>query len=297
MKALIPLVGMWLAFAPVARAEPKCFVDELTVQGVSRDGRYALTSSTDHFGLVRVHLIDLADGGTLIDGTVYESDFEAVDADELLHVGRLILRPTADWAGWRGSWSKLRKRLHARCGPFELPTRVQEADVEPRQVSTIYVGTNYAALTFDLPEVDGCDSTTGEVVAGIPCRTPRAADKPATRQILASGPPTQVLATIAKEVYRGRRDPLEAYRLVSQLLANLKPETTSPEVRLAIESDATLYLSQLGWLGRVRCQWLESNAEAWLGDAWKSPPSPAAVRLKQATIFNMRKCHARSPGP
>ncbi len=296
MKALLPLVGMSLTLASVARAEPKCFIYELTVEGVSRDGRYALTSSTDHFGLVDVNLIDLDDGRAVLDGTAFENDFEAVDVAELLRVGRLTLKPTADWAAWRGSWSKLRNRLQARCGSFELPTRVQETDVESRQVTAIYVGTKFAAVTFALPEVDGCDSTKGEVVAAIRCGRPGPAEEPDNHRILAAGTPTQVLAAIAKDVYRGRRDPLRAYRLVTQLAANLKSETISPEVRLAIASDETLYLSQLGWLGRVRCQWLENNAEGLFGDAWKAPSSPAAARMKQATVFNMRKCHA-SPQP
>jgi hypothetical protein len=297
MKALTPLVVMGLAFAPVARAEPKCFIDEMTVEGVSRDGRYALTSSTDHFGLVYVFLLDLEDGGVLIDGAVGETEFKAVDADELLRVGRLTLKPMEDGAAWRGPWSKLRKRLQARCGPFELPTRVQEIEVKPRQVSAITIGSKYAILTFHLPEADGCDGTTGEVVAGIPCGPQRDAEVAEDRRILESGTPTQVLATIAKDVYRGRRDPLGAYRLVQQLAASLKPETTAPEVRLAIESDGTLYLSQLGWLGRVHCRSLEAHIESRLGDAWKSPPSPAAARLKQAMLFNLRKCHEPNHDP
>jgi len=292
-KTMMPLFGAWLAFTAVARAEPKCFIDELTVEGVSRDGRYAMTSSTDHFGLVRVELIDLKDGETVLDGTVYENDFEAVDVADLLQVGRLSLRATADWAAWRGPWSKLRRRLQARCGPFELPKRVQDADVEPADAREIYVGTNYAAVTFDLGEADDCGSTTGQVVAAIACGKPRTTEKqePDSRLILESGAPTELLATIATKIYCGRRDPLGAYRLVSRLARNVKTETFSPEVRLAIESDETLYLSQLGWLGRAQCQWLERTAEARLGAAWKSPPSPAAVRLKQATMFNMRKCH------
>jgi hypothetical protein len=44
-----------------------------------------------------------------------------------------------------------------------------------------------------------------------------------------------VLATIAAKVYRGRRDPLGAYRLVNQLLGSLK-QVASAEVWLAIES-------------------------------------------------------------
>ena len=48
------LLVAWLSLTGVARAVPKCHVYELTVEGVSRDGRYALTTSTDHFGLVDV---------------------------------------------------------------------------------------------------------------------------------------------------------------------------------------------------------------------------------------------------
>jgi len=113
---------------------------------------------------------------------------------------------------------------------------VQETDVESRQVTAIYVGTKFAAVTFALPEVDGCDSTKGEVVAAIRCGRPGPAEEPDNHRILAAGTPTQVLAAIAKDVYRGRRDPLRAYRLVTQLAANLKSETISPEVRLAIAS-------------------------------------------------------------
>jgi len=294
----VPLLAAWLAWAGVARAEPKCHVYELTIAGISRDGRYALTTSNDHFGLVDVELLDLKDDSAALDATVGETEFEAVDVDELLQVGRrLTLRPTADW-GWHGSWTKLRDRLQARCGPVELPAQAQKTDVHPRQVREIHVGTNYAAVTFALGAIDGCDSTTGEVVAALPCDKTRTTeeDEPDRCLILESGTPTQVLATIAAKVYRGRHDPLGAYRLVNQLAGKLTPATTSPEVSLAIDSDETLYLSQLGWLGRARCLWLERTAEARLGAVWKSPPSPGAVRLKQAALFNMQKCHPQ-PGP
>ena len=293
------LLVAWLSLTGVARAVPKCHVYELTVEGVSRDGRYALTTSTDHFGLVDVELIDLRDGSAALEAGIGETEFEAVDVKEMLQVGRrLTLRPTADWAVLRGSRSRLRGRLQARCGPFELPAQAQKTDVHPRQVHEIYVGTNYAAVTFALGAVDGCDSTTGEVVAAVPCGKTRTTeeDEPDRRLILESGAPAQVLATIATKVYRGRRDPLGAYRLVNLLAGNLTPATTSPEVLLAIHSDETLYLSQLGWLGRARCRWLERTAEAALGAVWKSPPSPTAVRLKQAALFNMQKCHPQ-PGP
>jgi hypothetical protein len=297
-QTLVPLLTAWLALAGVARAVPKCHVYELTVEGVSLDGRYALTTSNDHFGLVDVELIDLKDGSTALDATVGETEFEAVDLDELLKVGRRVtLRPAADW-GWHGSWSKLRGRLQARCGPVELPAQAQKTDVHPGQVRGIYVGTSYAAVTFDLGPADGCDSTTGEVVAAVPCGKTGATEQeePDRRLILESGTPPQVLAAIAANVYRGRHDPLGAYRLVSLLAGNLTPATTSPEVLLAIDSDETLYLSQLGWLGRARCLWLERTAAGRLGAVWKSPPSPAAVRLKQAALFNMQKCHPQ-PGP
>jgi len=289
--------AVWLVFEASAHGEPKCFIFERTVHGLSPDGRYALTSSTDHFGLVDLALVDLEEGRNLLSGSVYESDFETLDVSELMDVGRLELRPTAEWAPWQGSWSKLRDKLKARCGAVAFPEEAQDNEVDPKQLIEVRVGTKNAVLTFDLGKADGCDGTTGKVVAAVACGKTRSDERQglATR-ILASGHPTKVLAVIAGEVYRHRHDPLTAYDLVMQFWKRLDAKAINPELGLAIESDRTLYLSQLGWLGHVECRALERDLASRFGAIWQSPSSPAVERLKKSIAFNFSKCRDQNSG-
>lgn len=273
------------AFVPAARAEPKCLIEAKVIIAISPDGRYALGTSDDGLGARSLDLLDLARGGLpLISAGMTQDELSAAAEDPPLEVGALRLRPKERWKVLKGTLHQVATRVAARC-PAVAPRAADGRDFDPNDFRRAYSGSRFVALLFEV-DIDGCDSDHGDVMVGFPCGRSVADALTKEDEFVGQGSPEVVRERIAREIYKRKKDPLGALRLLT-LLRNRLGAGTPKSLLFAVMSDELLYLSRLGEIGRKACR---EDGKFWVEQRPEPGEAPVVTRLRDAIKFNVANC-------